>query len=77
MADIQKANWNEQRSGDQDRNSHLRLSNSIVFRSIMGIDLIGEPYTNHGGGEEPNTETEISKAGGSDAEPVSTSEEFW
>ena len=77
MGDIQKTNGDEQRSDDQGRNSHLRLSNPIAFRPIVGVDLIRESYTNHCSGDESDTKSEISKARSSNTETVSTGEEFW
>ena len=77
MGDIQKTNGNEQRPDDQRRNSHLGLSNPIAFRSIVGVDLIRESYTNHGSGDESDAKSEIGKTRSSNTEPVSTGEEFW
>jgi len=77
VGDIQQTNGNEQGPDDQDRNPHLRFSNPIVFRSVVGVDLIRELYTQHGGDDEPYAESEISKTGSSNTEPVSTGEEFW
>lgn len=77
VGDIQKANGDEQRPDDQDRNSHLRLPNTIVFRSIVGIDLVREPCSEHSGGEEADPETEISETRGSNAETVGIGKELW
>ena len=75
VANIQKANGDKQRSDDQGRDSHLRLSNTVIFCSIVGIDLVREPYANHGSDDESKAETEISKTRGSDTEPISIAEE--
>ena len=74
---IQKANGDEQRPDDQDGNSHLRLSNTIIFCSIVAINLVREPCSEHSGGDEANPKTEISETGGSNAETVGTGKEFW
>ena len=75
MANIQKADGDKQRSDDQGRDSHLRLSDTIVFCSIVGIDLVRKPYSNHRSDDEPKAETEIGKTRGSDTEPISLTEE--
>ena len=75
MANIQKADGDKQRSDDQGRDSHLGLSDTIVFCSIVGIDLVRESYANNRSDDEPKAETEISKTRGSDTEPVSLAEE--
>ena len=75
--DIQKANGDEQGPDDQDRNPELRFPNPIVFRSIVSVDLIRELYSQHGSHDEPYAESEVSKTGSPNTEPVSTSEEVW
>jgi hypothetical protein len=74
---IQKADGDEQRADDQDRNPHLRLSNTVIFCSIVAIDLIREPCGKHSGSNEADPEPEISETGGSDAETVGMGEELW
>lgn len=77
MVGVQKADGDEQGPNDQGRNSHLGFSNSVVLSSVVSVDLIQEPCTNHGSDDEPDAETNIGDTGGSDSEPVGVGEEFW
>ena len=74
--DIQKANWDEQRPNDQGGNSHLRLSNAVVLSSVVCIDLIQEPRTNHRSEDKPGAEAKVGDTGGPNSEPVGVSEEL-
>ena len=77
MRDTQKANGDEQRADDQGRNSHLWFSNPVVLSSVVGVDLVQEPCTNHRSDDKPDAETNIGDTGCSNSEPVGVGEEFW
>ena len=76
MKDIQEANWDKQGPDDQGRNSHLGLSYTTSFCFIVSVDFVRELCSEERGGDESETEAEIGKAGCSNPEPISMSEDI-
>ena len=76
MEGAQKTDGNEERPDNQGGNSHLRLSYTAIFRSIVGVYLIRKPCTEDGGGDKSDAETEIGETSGTNPETIGMAEKF-